>query len=115
MEIEVAGETIGDRHRHAALMQLIPTTLEETIKTKHHNKEMTGYQSATSFVKSMLSDKCAERNASHSNLGPKIAGATGPKAKGANDVDVSPLEQEQAKAPTEDDWSGDMVKKRLYT
>ena len=63
---------LTDRHRHAALMQVITSSLEDTIKTKQHKGEMEGYPPAISFVKSVLSDRCAERNASQMSVGPKI-------------------------------------------
>ena len=48
---------MGERQRHSALMQLIPSSVEDTIKTKQHNCEMSGYNASIKFVKNMISDK----------------------------------------------------------
>ena len=105
IKLEAAGEVLGERQRHSALMQLIPSVIEDTIKTKQHNGEMSGYSASLKFVKSMISDKSAERNASLLNFGPKIAGSNS-KGKGPNDMDVGHVGQEQEKEQEEEDWSG---------
>ena len=66
---------------------------------------MEGYSPAVSFVKNVLSDRCAEKNALQMSFGPKIAGSSS-KGKGPNDMDVSHVEQEQDQAQGDDDWSG---------
>ena len=82
-----------------------PKRAEDTIKTKHHNREMEGYPSAISFVNSALRNRCAARNASQTRLGPKIVGSSD-RGKGPNDMDVSRVEQEQDQAHKDDDWPG---------
>ncbi len=70
IQVEALGEKLTELAKVVALMKLVPVNLEASLKTKRANKEIGGCESIARFVKALVSDQCAERNAAGLAYGP---------------------------------------------